>query len=122
MRGRRRDDAGGVIVEIALAIPALVAIVVALVWVVSLGATYVRALDAAQTAAREVARGGDPGAAAATVDRVLPGGTLRIRPEGDLIAAEVSRAVSIPVPILSGITATVRAEAVAQAEPALPTP
>ena len=40
-------------------IPVLLAVTVLLVWVTSLGATYVRLLDVAQTAARQAARGVD---------------------------------------------------------------
>ena len=117
-----RGTRGSVVVEIALAIPALVAVVVALVWVTSMGATYIRALDAAQTAAREIARGSDAASIGAMVERALPGAQVAIRPEGEFVRAEVSRDVAIPVPVLRGIEVTIRADAVALREPGVEQP
>ena len=118
-RGWRGEQRGSVVVEIALAIPALVAVVVALVWVISMGATYVRALDAAQTAARELARGTAADAVGVGVERSLPGAQLAITPEGEFIRTEVSREVAVPVPVLRGIQVTIRADAVALREPGI---
>ncbi len=102
-------DRGSVLLEVALAIPALVAVAIALTWAVSLGATYVRALDVAQSAARQVARGGVPGPA--------PGGfDTDVRVEAGLVIARVTTEVPAPVPLLRGITATVSADAVAAVE------
>ncbi|MFM9135147.1 MAG: TadE family type IV pilus minor pilin [bacterium] len=108
-RGPRAGDRGSVLLEVALAIPALVAVAVALTWVVSLGATYIRALDVAQSAARQAARGGAPAPAPEGFD-------TQWSIDGSLVRARVTSDVSAPVPLLRGITVTVEAEAVAAAE------
>lgn len=112
--GPKAGDRGSVLLEVALAIPALVAVAVALTWVVSLGATYVRALDVAQSSARQVARGAAP----------VPtpeGFESDVTVEGNVVRARVTSDVSAPVPLLRGITVTVAADAVAAVEAALPT-
>lgn len=90
-----------------MAVPILFAVAAALVWVVSAGAGYVRALDAAQTAARQVARGASP----------PPGDfALQILEEGDLVRVVARQHVVAPVPLLSGWGIDVQAEAVAARE------
>lgn len=107
------QQAGAVIVEIAVALPALVLITALLVWVASLGATYVRALDAAQTAARQVSRGVAP----ADVPGVVPDGmTVSIDTHDGLVRAVVTSHSSPPLPLFSSLQVTVRAEAVAMPE------
>lgn len=110
--GLARGDRGSVLLETAMAVPVLMAITVALVWVVSLGAVYVRTLDAAQTAARLVARG----LPADNAQRLVADGTLTIIRESDTVRAVVTRRVTAPVPLLDGLGFDVRAEAVALAE------
>lgn len=111
--GPRAGDRGSVLLEAALAIPALVAVAVALTWVVSLGATYVRALDVAQSSARQVARGAAPVPAP-------EGFESDVSVEGNIVRARVTSDVSAPVPLLHGITVTVVADAVAAVEAGLP--
>lgn len=105
----RRSDSGSVVLETAFAIPALIAVTVALVWVVSLGATYVRLLDSAQTTARHVARGA---AAPAAPD----GAQVVVTAEGDVVRATAWRDVSPPVPLLQGLSVRVSADATAALE------
>lgn len=105
----RRSDSGSVVLETAFAIPALIAVTVALIWVVSLGATYVRLLDTAQTTARHVARGA---AAPAAPD----GAQVTVTTEGDLVRATVWREVTAPVPIVQGLSVRVSADATAALE------
>lgn len=112
--GPRAGDRGSVLLEVALAIPALVAVAVALTWVVSLGATYVRALDVAQSSARQVARGAAPAPTPEGFDSA-------VSVEGNVVRARVTSDVSAPVPLLRGITVTVAADAVAAVEGVMPT-
>ena len=53
----RRSARGSVTAETAIVLPLLVAFVVGLVWLVSLGVTQARCVDAAREAARALARG-----------------------------------------------------------------
>ncbi len=111
-----QGDRGSVLLETAIAVPVLLAIAVALVWVVSLGAVYVRALDAAQTAARQVARGVPIDTAR---QHIGAGAELSISEESGLIRARVTQQAIAPVPMLSGISIDISAEAVALAEGAV---
>lgn len=85
-------------------IPVLLAVTVLLVWVTSLGATYVRLLDVAQTAARQAARGAVDTARVSDVD-------VEIREVDGLIRAEAREHVSPPLAGFWGWGLTVRAEA-----------
>lgn len=87
---RRRSDRGSVVVEAALVIPVLLAVTVLLVWVTSLGATYVRLLDVAQTAARQVARG------VTSVDAPT-GVTVAVSEHDGMVHAEASEEVVPPL-------------------------
>ena len=101
---RRRGDRGSVVVEAALVIPVLLAVTVLLVWVTSLGATYVRLLDVAQTAARQAARG--------VVDtESVPGVDVELFEVDGLIRAEAREQVSPPLAAFWDWGFTVRAEA-----------
>ena len=106
---RRPPDQGSVVVEAALVIPVLLAVTVLLVWVTSLGATYVRVLDVAQTAARQGARG--------VVDVTAPHGVDVALEEGDgLVHATASTQVSPPLAAFTGWSITVEAQAHAAVE------
>ena len=99
-----RSDRGSVIVEAALVIPVLVAVTALLVWVTSLGATYVRLLDVAQTAARQAARG--------VVDPAHdPAMDVTLSESEGLIRAEATQRVSPPLAGFLGWGVTVRAQA-----------
>ena len=106
MRPRRKSDTGSVLLETAFAVPILLAVTVALVWVASLGATYVRALDAALTAARQAARG------AAVTE--IPG--LQLSMSDGLAHAVVVRPVHAPLPLIGALSVDVTAEASALVE------
>ena len=114
----RRSDRGAVTAELALALPTLLAVTTALVWLLSVGAAQVRTVDAAREAARAVARGDDPGAAVATGERVAPDGvTVTVTTEGDRVVARAAGQVPGPGGLFSFLPgASVSAEAVAAAE------
>lgn len=104
-----RSDRGSVVVEAALVIPVLVAVTALLVWVTSLGATYVRLLDVAQTAARQVARGVADPAHDPSID-------VNVGQRDGLVLVEASQWVSPPLAGFAGWGVTVRAEAHAMPE------
>jgi len=97
-------DRGSVVVEAALVIPVLLVVTVLLVWVTSLGATYVRVLDVAQTAARQVARGAEQTTVPAGVD-------VTVGSRDGLIHAVASTQATPPFVAFTGWSVTVRAEA-----------
>lgn len=105
------DDRGGVTVEAAFAVAALVAVVVLGVGGLAAVSAQVRCIDAAREAARLAARG-DDGAAVDTARRTGPdGASVEVRRDGGRIVARVRvRALLLP-----GVT--VGAEAVAVPEP-----
>jgi len=104
-----RSDRGSVVVEAALVIPVLLAVTMLLVWVTSLGATYVRLLDVAQTAARQAARG--------VVDAESDlGVAVSITEVDGLIRVQAQQEMSPPLTGFLGWTLTVRAEAHAAPE------
>ena len=73
-------------------------------WVASLGATYVRVLDVAQTAARQAARGVDSVPAP-------PGVSLDVGSRDGLIHAVASAQATPPLAAFTGWSVTVKAEA-----------
>jgi len=98
------SDRGSVVAEAALVIPVLLAVTVLLVWVTSLGATYVRLLDVAQTAARQAARG--------VVDAEFDlGVAVSITEVDGLVRAQAQQEMSPPLTGFLGWSLTVRAEA-----------
>lgn len=87
-----------------MVIPVLLAATVLLIWVASLGATYVRVLDVAQTAARQAARG--------VAEPAAPDGVIVVLSDRDgLVRAEASEEVAPPLASFTGWSVTVRAEA-----------
>lgn len=57
---RRRDQTGAVTAEAAAVLPVVCLVALMLGWMVGLGVTHVRAVDAAREVARSVARGDAP--------------------------------------------------------------
>lgn len=104
-----RDDAdrGTVVAEAALVIPVLLAVTVLLVWVVSLGASYVRLLDIAQTGARQLARG-------VAIVESPPGVEFTIVDHDGLIRVQASERIAPPLVAFIdwGVTITAEAHAV----------
>ena len=115
--GRLEPDAGSATVELAAAIPLLVAVTLAMVGVIGVARDQVLA----QGAAREASMGGDPARAAAAARAALPSG----RPARIAVAAagpnRVRVAVSLPVRLPFGVRpVVVSATAVAALEPGPP--
>jgi TadE-like protein len=119
-RGRLDPGAGSATVELAAAIPLLVAVTLAMVGVIGLARDQVLAQGAAREAAREAAMGGDPARAAAAARAALPSG----RPATVTVAAGPDRVrvvVGLPVKLPFGARPVmVSATAVAALEPGPP--
>lgn len=119
--GRLGADAGSATVELAAAIPLLVAVTLAMVGVIGLARDQVLAQGAAREAAREAAMGGDPVRAAAAARAALPSG----RPATVTVAAagpgRVRVVVGLPVRLPFGVRPViVSATTVAALEPGPP--
>lgn len=120
-RGGRAAGAerGAVTAEAALVLPLLVAVTVALCWLLAVGAAQVRTVDAAREAARAAARGDDLGAARELALRVAPdGAAVEVARGGDEVRVTVTGRVEGPGGLVAWLPgATVAAEAVARLEP-----
>lgn len=116
---RTRDERGAVTAEAAMALPVLVLFTLAMAWLVSLGVTQVRALDAAREVARVAARADSTAEAVALGRRVAPAGSrVSVQVGSDVVVARVAVPVRGPGGLLGALGShTVRAEAVAAAEP-----
>lgn len=83
------SDRGSVSAEFVAALPAVIATAALLLGGVQVGAATVRAQAVAASAAREIARGDDPGAVVASVTRQLPGSSVARRSSGGLACVRV---------------------------------
>lgn len=104
--------------ELAVIIPFGVAFAFLLLWVVSLGVTQVRLVDASREAARMVARGDSLSSARATAERDAPhGATVTAISADGLVTVTVEADSAVPIPFFSHIgTRTLKATAVAADE------
>ena len=92
-----------VLLETAVAIPALLVVAVALAWVLSLATTSIALADAARSAARDLARGIAVEEALQRAQALVPGSTLEVVPAGDAVTVVARRSMGAAVPILSGL-------------------
>jgi hypothetical protein len=115
----RRSEAGAVTAEAAVALPVLVLLAVALSWVVCLGVTQVRAVDAARETARSLARGESSASGIALGERIAPAGAqFQVRHDGDVVSVTVSAQVRGPGGVFRFVPGFLaHAEAVAAMEP-----
>lgn len=70
-----RPERGAVTAELAMVLPLLLAVVVAMTWLLSVGLAQVRTVDAAREAARALARGEDEARATSLAVQVAPPGS-----------------------------------------------
>jgi Flp pilus assembly protein TadG len=101
------SDRGFVLLETALAIPILLAVTVALAWCLSIAATSAALGDAARTAARSLARGEAVPDVLERARAQVDGATVGIESASESVVVVVTRDVSPPVPILTGLSITV---------------
>jgi hypothetical protein len=119
--GRLGADAGSATVELAAAIPLLVAVTLAMVAILGLARDQVLAQGAAREAAREAALGGDQARASAAARAALPQGRAARVTVATTILDRVQVSVALPVTLPFGMRpVTVRATAVAAREPGPP--
>ena len=118
-RRRTSDERGAVTAEAAMALPVLVLFTLAMAWLVSLGVTQVRALDAAREVARAAARSDSPGEAVALGRRVAPAGSrISVDVDADVVVVRVAAPVRGPGGLFGRLGShTVTAGAVAATEP-----
>jgi hypothetical protein len=116
---RFRHESGAVTAEAAVVVPVLILVALGLAWLVSLGATQVRALDAARETARAVARGEDQATSLGLGRRVATDGAqISVHDEGDTVVVRVDAPVRGPGGIFAFLpTYHARASAVAAEEP-----
>ena len=115
----RRGGSGAVTAETAVALPLIAIFTVSMAWLVSVGITQVRALDAARETARAAARSYGPGQALALGRRVAPAGSkISVGHSGHTVVVSVDSPVTGPVGLFGHWAAfRVNAEAVAAQEP-----
>ncbi len=119
---RRRDrprESGAVTAETAVALPLIAIFTVSMAWLVSVGITQVRALDAARETARAAARSEGPGQALALGRRVAPAGSrISVGHSGHTVVVSVDSPVTGPAGLFGHWAAfRVNAVAVAAQEP-----
>lgn len=116
---RTRTESGAVTAEAAVVLPVVVLFTLGLVWLIAVGATQVRALDAARETARATARGESTSASVGLGRRVATtGATFSVRDEGDTILVTVDAPVRGPGGLFAFVpTYHVHARAVAAQEP-----
>jgi len=114
----RRED-GAVTAETAVVLPLIAIFTVSMAWLVTVGLTQVRALDAARETARAAARSDGAGAAEALGRRVAPdGSSISVGRHDGVVVVRVSSPVRGPAGLFGDWAAIrVQAEAVAAQEP-----
>lgn len=91
-RGGLRSDRGTVTAEAAIVLPLIACFVLGMVWLISLGMTQIRVIDASRDAARALARGDDR-----VVAEELARGSLPSSADVDIEATETRVAVRVAV-------------------------
>lgn len=117
-RRDRRSEGGAVTVEMALALPVLISLLLLGLWSIGLVVLNIRCIDAARDVARAVARGDSPDQAQAIGHRMVPAATIAItRAESD-IHVTVTAGPTYNPPVLRLLAPTnLKATATLQAEP-----
>jgi Flp pilus assembly protein TadG len=112
-----RDQRGAATAELALGIPLLVSLTIGLVWLLTIGISQVRMVDAAREAARASARGDAESAAVHRGLQVAPGATVSVVARVGAVIASASDTVAPPGGLLGFLPAVrVHAEAVTTVE------
>jgi len=118
-RTSARRSRGAVTAETVVVLPLLVALAVALAWLVALATTQVRVVDSAREVARATARDEAPAAAIALGRRVAPAGArISVDPGDQLVTVHVVATVRGPGGLLAFLPGVdVESTAVAAREP-----
>ncbi|NJC23417.1 Zn-dependent alcohol dehydrogenase [Arthrobacter pigmenti] len=112
----RTGDAGAVTAEVAVALPAVVALIAVVLAAASVGLTQLRIEEAARAGAREIMRGESPEVVDATIRRIAGDGTqLAVESSGSFSSVVVSTTVDAPVLNLFELDLSARAYATPEA-------
>lgn len=111
LRAATRSECGMVTAELALAIPALVAVVVALAWLLSLGVTQGLVAQAAREGARAAARGESASVVREAARQVAPDATVTVRRSGRTVSVTAAVTRTPPIRFLHPLRREVRAAA-----------
>ena len=116
---QERTERGAVTAETALALPVLVMFTLAMAWLVCVGITQVRAIDAAREVARAAARSESAGRAVSLGRQVAPAGSqISVQRGHGTVVATVRSPVRAPGGLLGGLAGIrVIGRAVAAQEP-----
>ncbi len=116
---RAREESGAVTAETAMALPLIAVFALSMAWLVTIGITEVRALDAARETARAAARSDGAGQATSLGRRVAADGSrISVQRSGGAVVARVSSPVNGPAGLFGRWASfRVSAEAVAAEEP-----
>lgn len=101
-------DGGMVTVELALAIPMVLVMAVAALWLLALGQMQAQLTDAARATARDLARGGSVGQALDRGHQVDPRADLRVVSDGAEVEVAATRTLTGPGPMLGRLERTLR--------------
>lgn len=113
MSRRPRGDRGSVTAELAVGLPAVVVLLVAVLAVAAAGVIHLSCADAARAGARAAALGEDDDAVRGVVGRILRGAQVRVSRADGWVTVVVSDGVDVP----GGEALTATATAVAMVEP-----
>ncbi len=94
--------------ELAVAILSLTALLAPLIAGVQVVVTTARAQEVARAVARQVARGDDPGRAAARGEQALPGASASVARDGGDALVTVTVALRLPFRLSTTVTRTAR--------------
>jgi Flp pilus assembly protein TadG len=97
--------------EMALALPALVAVVLALAWLLALGVTQGLVAQAAREGARAAARGDSVAEIRDATHQVAPEAAVSVRRSGRVVQVTASVSRTPPVRLLAPLAREVRASA-----------
>jgi hypothetical protein len=116
---RARRERGAVTAEAAVVLPVLVLFTLTMAWLVCVGLTQLRALDAAREVARAAARTDEASAALGLGRRVAPDGSrVSVRQDQHDVVATVVSPVRAPGGLLGHLGSThVTATAISAREP-----
>lgn len=109
-------ERGSAVVESAIAMPALIAVTAALMWLIGVGVVHARVDEAAFSAARLAARGGTGEAVREQVLSRLPGATVEIEQSPDAVKVTVTQRLVGDVPLLRVVDHPVSVSAVVPLE------
>ena len=114
----RHSQRGAVTAETAMVLPLLVALTIALAWLLTLGIAQVRVVDAARETGRALARDESEGVAIGLGRQAAPeGARIEVSHSANEVVVVVTSTVHGPGGLLSGLPAVdVRARAVAARE------